>query len=64
MPGINGKDTFIKLKEIDPNVKVIFSSGFSHEGRINELINLGGIAFLQKPYRIYDLSKLLFEIKK
>lgn len=64
MPGINGKDTFTKLKEIDPNVKVIFSSGFSHEGRIDELLNLGGVAFLQKPYRIYDLSKLLFEIKK
>ena len=59
MPRLNGKDTFMKMREIDPNVKVIFSSGFSHDGRINDLLKMGAIAFLQKPYRVYDLSKIL-----
>ena len=49
----------MKMREIDPNVKVIFSSGFSHDGRINDLLKMGAIAFLQKPYRVYDLSKIL-----
>ena len=64
MPRLNGKDTFLKMREINPNVKVIFSSGFSHDGRVNDLLKMGAIAFLQKPYRIYDLSKILADTIK
>ncbi len=64
MPRLNGKDTFLKMREINPNVKVIFSSGFSHDGRMNDLLKMGAIAFLQKPYRIYDLSKILADAIK
>jgi PAS domain S-box-containing protein len=64
MPRLNGKDTFLKMKEIQPDVKVIFSSGFSHDGRVNDLLKLGAIAFLQKPYRVYEISKILADALK
>jgi len=64
MPKMDGAETFRRLKEIDPNVKVLLSSGFSYEKGIGELINLGAKGFIQKPYRAYDLSKLVSDALK
>ena len=50
MPKMNGRDVIIALRKINPNVKVIISSGYSEE----DIINLMGIykpnSFIQKPY--------------
>jgi PAS domain S-box-containing protein len=57
MPGLNGLETFIELKKIDKNVKVIISSGFSLEGNVKTAISKGAKTFLKKPYRLKELSK-------
>lgn len=62
MPNMNGKETFAKLKEIDPNVKVLFSSGYSKEKYIEEVEQGGAVGFLNKPYGVEDLSKAIKEI--
>ncbi|MCR4421481.1 MAG: cache domain-containing protein [Exilispira sp.] len=59
MPGINGKETLIKLKEINPNLKVIMISGYIDDEKINECLNLGVKDFLQKPF---DISSLIEKI--
>jgi two-component system cell cycle sensor histidine kinase/response regulator CckA len=56
MPGLSGKETFEKLKSIDPNVRVILSTGYSEDERARELLRLGVRAFVQKPYRVDDLA--------
>jgi PAS domain S-box-containing protein len=61
MPKMNGKETFIKLKEINPEVNVLVSSGFSIDGAAMEIINLGAKGFIQKPYNINELAKQLKE---
>lgn len=61
MPKMNGKETFIKLKEINPLVNVLISSGFSIDGAAREIIDLGAKGFIQKPYNMKELSKQLKE---
>jgi len=51
MPGLSGEETFRRLREIDPGVVVILSSGYDHDearGRFGEGTPAG---FIQKPYR-------------
>ncbi len=38
MPGMNGGDTFDRLKEINPDVKVLLSSGYSIDGQAQEIL--------------------------
>jgi PAS domain S-box-containing protein len=50
MPGLNGEQTLEQLKQIDPNVKVILSSGYRKEDIASEFADRGFAGFIQKPY--------------
>ena len=62
MPGMGGYETFRRMREIDPEAKVLLSSGYSREGRAQELIKAGCLGFLQKPYTLGDRRAKLEEI--
>jgi two-component system, cell cycle sensor histidine kinase and response regulator CckA len=64
MPKMDGLSTFIELSKINPDVKVIVMSGFSKEGKAENIIDRGALGFLQKPFRISEISKLLNSIMK
>lgn len=64
MPGKSGKDTFIALKQFDPDLKVIVSSGFRKDARVDDLMNTGAKAFLEKPYSVEDLAKIVERVLK
>ncbi len=55
MPKMSGKRTFEKLKEINPDIKTLLSSGFSQAGRVQELLSDGVRDFIQKPYQVSEL---------
>ncbi|MBN2657779.1 MAG: response regulator [Spirochaetales bacterium] len=57
MPGISGKETFIELKQINPEVKILLASGFIKDDRIQDLMNLGLEDFIQKPFDFIELSE-------
>lgn len=59
MPEMDGKDTFIELKKIDENIKVILSSGYSETEDIQFMKEMGLTSIINKPYRIEDLNELL-----
>jgi signal transduction histidine kinase/ActR/RegA family two-component response regulator len=59
MPGLSGGETFRLLKEIDPSVRVLLTSGYSIEGQAQELINEGCLGFLHKPYNLASLGAKL-----
>jgi two-component system, cell cycle sensor histidine kinase and response regulator CckA len=61
MPKLSGKETFLRLKELDPEVRVLFSSGFHREGTVQELLEIGAKGFIHKPYRLQLLSKSVAE---
>jgi CheY-like chemotaxis protein len=62
MPEMGGGETYDRLKEIDPNVKVLLSSGYSLDGQATEILNRGCNGFLQKPFSMRDLSQKLRQI--
>jgi len=62
MPGLSGGETFDRLKEIDPGVKVLLSSGYSIDGEAKTIMDRGCNGFLQKPFHIEKLSGKLREV--
>jgi PAS domain S-box-containing protein len=62
MPKLSGTDCFLALKKINPNAKIILSSGYSDESIICSLEKQGICAFLKKPYRSRELSRVLAEV--
>jgi two-component system, cell cycle sensor histidine kinase and response regulator CckA len=63
MPVMDGEETFIKLKEIDPGVRVLLSSGYSKEEKADSLLTMGAAGFLQKPFDLKALVKELDRIQ-
>ena len=61
MPMMDGEETFVKLQEIDPSVRVLLSSGYSKEEKADALLSKGAAGFLQKPF---DLKTLMRELDR
>ncbi len=62
MPDLNGGETFDLLKEADPGIKVLLSSGYSLDGQARDILRRGCDGFIQKPFGLYELSRKLNEI--
>ena len=56
MPKMGGHTTFYQLKNLDPDVKVLLSSGFVSAASVKDLQDNGAAGFLPKPHRIKDLA--------
>lgn len=59
--GMDGRKTLEKLKEIDPNVKTILSSGYKNE-ILSQYKKFGFNSLLKKPYTIRELKKAITKI--
>ncbi|MBM9603789.1 GAF domain-containing hybrid sensor histidine kinase/response regulator [Desulfopila inferna] len=59
MPRMSGGELFDRLKEMDPEVKVLLASGYSIEGEAREILKRGCKGFIQKPFTISELSAKL-----
>jgi CheY-like chemotaxis protein len=62
MPEISGGETFDRLKKINPDVRVLLSSGYSIDGQAREILERGCRGFLQKPFRLKELSRKIREV--
>jgi signal transduction histidine kinase/CheY-like chemotaxis protein/ABC-type amino acid transport substrate-binding protein len=59
MPRKSGMDTLTELKNINPDCAVIMVSGYPKEEDIQTFLKKGAAAFLKKPFRKEELSKIL-----
>jgi PAS domain S-box-containing protein len=55
MPKMTGLEVMRELLQIDPQVCVVFTSGFTRDSDSDQLLTTGARAFLPKPYRPDDL---------
>jgi PAS domain S-box-containing protein len=62
MPTMSGKETFFKLKEIKPDLRVVISTGYSNTSLEPTTLNEIADGFLQKPYQMEELSKVLRDV--
>ena len=57
--GLGGEETFRVLREMDPDVRAIVSSGYDNEEMAKQYLDLGFCGYLTKPYRVTDLGKVI-----
>ncbi|MDP8276450.1 MAG: response regulator [Candidatus Euphemobacter frigidus] len=57
--GMGGKEAVRRLKEIDPGLRAIVSSGYSNDPIMAEYKKFGFDAVIAKPYKIMLLGKVL-----
>lgn len=55
MPSLSGRETFLKLKELNPSVVAILVSGFAQSDDVDQALSEGFSGFIQKPCSRYEL---------
>jgi CheY-like chemotaxis protein len=62
MPNLGGRDCFRQIKAINPEVRAVLSTGFSMDGAVQEIMKEGITGFIQKPFRLEQLSRVVAKV--
>jgi DNA-binding response OmpR family regulator len=63
LPGIDGLETFLQMKKIRPDVRVMMMTGYSLEQIVAQAIESGALGVLNKPFAATQLLQVLGELK-
>jgi CheY-like chemotaxis protein len=55
-PGIDGLETYHRVKQLHPHQKAIITSGYAETERIQIAQQLGAGSYLKKPYTVHNLA--------
>jgi two-component system cell cycle sensor histidine kinase/response regulator CckA len=61
LPDESGAETFKKIRAIDPDARVILSTGYNETQEVFELMDLGCRGMLQKPFSLERLFEKIAE---
>jgi PAS domain S-box-containing protein len=61
MPGMDGRETFLVLRKINPGVKALLCSGYGIDGQAQNVLDEGVMGFIQKPFTRAELSQKVAE---
>jgi two-component system cell cycle sensor histidine kinase/response regulator CckA len=61
LPRLGGWEAFLKMREIDPELKGILASGFFNPVVRAEIIKSGAMDFISKPYNSEQILKMVRE---
>ena len=59
MPHLDGEQCFRAMRQVDPKVKVIMSSGFNEQEITHKFAGKGLAGFIEKPYKLSTLREVL-----
>jgi two-component system cell cycle sensor histidine kinase/response regulator CckA len=59
MPRLDGAETFRQLRTLNPNLKVILTSGYNEQDATSSFVGKGLAGFIQKPFMLRDLEAML-----
>ncbi|MBW1742991.1 MAG: response regulator, partial [Deltaproteobacteria bacterium] len=62
MPEMGGGEAYDRIKEANPQVRALLSSGYSIDGQANSILERGCDGFIQKPFDMNALSREIREI--
>ena len=62
MPGMGGGDVYDQMKEVNPDIKALLSSGYSIDGEAMEILKRGCDGFIQKPFKMKALSEKIRKV--
>jgi PAS domain S-box-containing protein len=55
-PGIDGLETYHRVKQVHPHQKAIITSGYAETERVQIAQRLGAGSYLKKPYTVHNLA--------
>ena len=61
MPYMSGEETFLAMKKLYPQIKVMLISGYSNDDSTKKVLAAGALSFIQKPFAVEELAA---EVKK
>lgn len=59
---IGGDEIYIRMKAINPEVKVLLASGYGIDSKVEKILASGATNFIQKPFNIMHLSEKVKEV--
>ena len=62
MPDMGGGEAYDKMKNVKSDLKVLLSSGYGIDGEAKEIMERGCNGFIQKPFRLKELSEKIREV--
>ena len=62
MPGLNGKDLYLKVSKTHPGMKVLYMSGYTSNVIAHHGILEQGIQFIQKPFTVNGLAERVRQV--
>ena len=57
MPGMDGEETFRRLKSLNPEAKVILATGYSESDDLSTFVEQNTVEFLRKPFALSALAE-------
>ena len=57
MPEMDGLQCYLAMKEIDPEVNLLVSSGYTQSEKVTRMVKEGALGLLRKPYSRNDLLR-------
>jgi len=57
MPRMGGRECFNKLKEINPEIKVLIITGYTADESVQELLKEGAVGLIEKPFDLDDFTE-------
>lgn len=64
MPHMGGEEAFAKMRQLDPAVKVVITSGYNEQEITHLFVGKGLSGFIQKPFRLSALRGVLSAVVK
>ena len=61
MPRLGGRETYLRLKEMNPGIKVLFATGYGIDDQTQEILATGILGIIKKPYEMTSVER---EIRK
>ena len=62
MPEMNGRDLAARIKEVSPDIKLLFMSGYTADVIVNRGVLEEGIHFIQKPFSLTEVAARIREV--
>lgn len=62
MPGMGGRECLVAMREINPAIPALLATGYARDGKAQEVIDLGHVGFIQKPFRMHELAQAVASV--
>ena len=62
MPHMDGRQAFLRMHAVDPNIPIVLTSGYSEQDVIGDFMGRGLAGFLSKPYQSSQFQTVLKQI--